>query len=51
MEAGWLNVNQGSSKVYGGEFLADVGNGKGPHFQGESKGLLWLEEELRLQPD
>lgn len=51
MEAGWLNVAQGSSKVYGGEVLADVGNGKAPHFQGESKGLLWLEEELGPRPD
>lgn len=50
MEAGWLNVDQVSSKVYRGEFLADVGNGNAPRFQGESKGLLWLEEELELQP-
>ena len=43
-------MDQGSSRVYRGEFLADVGNGKPPHFQGESKGLLWLEEDLGLQP-
>lgn len=51
MEVGWLNVDQGSRKVYRGEVLAHVGNGKAPHFQGESKGLLWLEEELGLPPD
>lgn len=38
------------SKVYEGEFLVDVANGTPPRFQGESKGLLWLEEELGLQP-
>lgn len=40
----------GFSKVYEGEFSADAANSKAPRFPGESKGLLWLEEELGLQP-
>lgn len=50
MGAGWLKADGGFGKVHGGEFLADVAPGKAPRFQGESKGLLRLEEELGLQP-
>lgn len=48
MGAGWFNVDRGSARFTKGEFLADVADGKAPRFQGASKGLLWLEEELGL---